>query len=217
MRTYTGLCVLAVILALGLAGCANEGDTIGAASPTDTTAPPEPSTGQTIAGQAPTSRDGSPTVIILEPRDAADFPVPTDPVVMDQLGMAFLPPVLLAQVGQPVHFRNSEDVLHNVRVYNIDTKETAFNISTPIGGVYEHRFDGAGTYSVSCDIHSDMGASVVVSTTPYTAVAERDGSFTLNELRPGSYTAIVHAGPARTEQIVEIEPSTTTLALTEEG
>ena len=218
MRTNTNaLFVIAVIMALGLTACASEGDVIGATSPANTTAPSEPNTGQTIAGQAPTARDGSPTVIILIPRDPEDFPVPTDPVVIDQLGMAFLPPVLLAQISQPVHFRNSEDVLHNVRVYNIDTQETAFNISTPIGGVYEHRFDQAGTYRVACDIHSDMGASVIVTTTPYTAVAERDGSFILSELRPGSYTAIVHAGTTRTEQLIEIDPSTTTLTLTDGG
>ena len=216
MRTNTtSLFVLAVILALGLAACASEGDVIGATPPANTTVSAEPSTGQAIAGQAPTARDGSPTVIILEPRIQTDFPIPTDPVVLDQLGMAFLPPVLLAQVNQPVHFRNSEDVLHNVRVYNIDTQETAFNISTPIGGVYEHRFDQTGTYRVACDIHSDMGASVIITTTPYTAVAERDGSFILSELRPGSYTAIVHAGTTRTEQLVEIDSSTTTLTLTE--
>ena len=120
MRTNTtSLFVLAVILALGLAACASEGDVIGATPPANTTVSAEPSTGQAIAGQAPTARDGSPTVIILEPRIQTDFPIPTDPVVLDQLGMAFLPPVLLAQVSQPVHFRNSEDVLHNVRVYNM--------------------------------------------------------------------------------------------------
>ena len=32
----------------------------------------------------------------------------------------FMPDTLLARTGQPVHFRSSEDVLHNVRVIRDD-------------------------------------------------------------------------------------------------
>ena len=169
--------------------------------------------GQTVTGHAPVSRDGSLTVVILEPETAMSIETPTEPVRMDQLGMEFLPPVLLAGTGQPVHFRNSEDVLHNVRVYNIESKDTAFNISTPLGGTYEHRFDVAGTYRVACDIHPAMGASVVITAAPYATVAERDGSFVFDDVLPGAYRAIVHFGGERTEQRVDIAPSATELAL----
>ena len=133
---------------------------------------------------------------------------------MDQLGMEFLPPVLLAGVGQPVRFRNSEDVMHNVRVYNIETKDTALNISTPLGGSYEHRFDMAGTYRVACDIHPAMGASVVITGAPYATVAGRDGRFALDDVVPGAYTAIVQAGASRTEHAVDVQPAPTSLDLT---
>tara|TARA_B100000470_G_C19570264_1_gene293141 strand:- start:214 stop:624 length:411 start_codon:yes stop_codon:yes gene_type:complete len=132
---------------------------------------------------------------------------------MDQLGMEFLPPVLLAELGQPVHFRNSEDVLHNVRVYNIDTLDTAFNISTPLGGTYEYRFEVPGTYRVACDIHPAMGASVVVTSVPYATVATRDGDFSLDNVVPGAYTAIVQAGSNRFEHDVNIEANPTELIL----
>ena len=152
----------------------------------------EPGDARTISGTAPTSTDGSLTVVLLEPRTSQQFPAPDEPVQMDQLGMEFLPPVLLATVGQPVHFHNGEDILHNVRVYNIDTRETAFNISTPIGGTYEHYFDTAGTYRVACDIHPQMGASVVIAATPYATVAERNGRFTLDNISPGQYLSLIH-------------------------
>ena len=148
-----------------------------------------------------------------EPVPATAFEPPEDPVQMDQLGMEFLPPVLLANVGQPVHFHNSEDVLHNVRVYNIDTQETAFNISTPIGGTYEHHFDTAGTYRVACDIHPAMGASVVVTTAPHAAVAARDGSFVFDDVAAGSYTAVVQAGTQHSRHAVTIGPNATELTL----
>ena len=170
--------------------------------------------GQPVTGRVPVSRDGSLTVVMLEPDNPVDGPTATDPVTMDQLGMEFLPPVLLAGVGQPVRFRNSEDVMHNVRVYNIDTKDTALNISTPLGGTYEHRFDVAGTYRVACDIHPAMGASVVITGAPYAAVAGRDGRFALDDVIPGAYTAIVQAGASRTEHAVAIQPAPTELDLT---
>lgn len=171
------------------------------------------SAGLRVTGTAPISLDGSLTVVFLEPVPATTFEPPADPVQMDQLGMEFLPPVLLANVGQPVHFHNSEDVLHNVRVYNIDTLETAFNISTAIGGTYEHRFDTAGTYRVACDIHPAMGASVIVTSAPHAAVAARDGSFVFEDVAAGSYTAVVHAGAARSRLAVTIGPGTTELTL----
>ena len=166
-----------------------------------------------MTGTAPTSLDGSLTVVMLEPVPEAAFEPPAEPVQMDQLGMEFLPPVLLATVGQPVHFHNSEDVLHNVRVYNIDTRETAFNISTPIGGTYEHHFETAGTYRVACDIHPAMGASVVVTSSPYAAVAARDGSFVFDGVAAGSYTAVVQAGAERSRHAVTITPEATELTL----
>ena len=169
--------------------------------------------GAQVTGTAPISTDGSLTVVLLEPQSSITYDIPAEPVQMDQLGMEFLPPVLLAIVGQPVNFHNSEDVLHNVRVYNIDTQDTAFNISTPIGGTYEHHFDTAGTYRVACDIHPAMGASVVVTATPHATVADRAGNFTLNEVEPGNYTAIVHAGQHRTRQAVTITAGTTELSL----
>ena len=169
--------------------------------------------GLQVTGTAPTSLDGSLTVVFLEPVPATAFEPPDDPVQMDQLGMEFLPPVLLANVGQPVHFHNSEDVLHNVRVYNIDTLETAFNISTPIGGTYEHYFDAAGTYRVACDIHPAMGASVVVTSAPHAAVAARDGSFAFDDVAAGSYTAVVQAGVQRSRHAVTVGPGATELTL----
>lgn len=176
-------------------------------------APAPAGAGLTVTGAAPVALDGSLTVVILEPLAGAAFEPPAEPVRMDQLGMEFLPPVLLANVGQPVHFRNSEDVLHNVRVYNIDTRETAFNISTPIGGTYEHRFDTAGTYRVACDIHPAMGASVVVTSSPHAAVAGRDGRFVLDDVPGGSYTAVVQAGTERSRHAVTIAPGAADLDL----
>ena len=185
-------------------GLADAAAAVAAASPRDTVR---------VTGTAPTALDGSLTVVVLEPQAGPPVEPPETSVQMDQLGMEFLPPVVLAIVGQPVNFTNSEDVLHNVRVYNIDTKDTEFNISTPIGGTYVHHFETAGTYRVACDIHPAMGASVVVTRSPYSTVAERDGSFAIDDVAPGAYTAFVQAGAQRSRHAVTITSDDSDLSL----
>lgn len=215
LRRYRGAASLAAVAACAACVSGPPETPAPAASPATATAADAPAAGAglQVTGTAPTSRDGSLTVVFLEPVPETPFEPPAEPVQMDQLGMEFLPPVLLANVGQPVHFHNSEDVLHNVRVYNIDTRETAFNISTPIGGTYEHYFDTAGTYRVACDIHPAMGASVVVTSSPYSAVATRDGSFVFDDVAAGSYTAVVQAGTKHSRHAVTIAPGATELTL----
>ena len=203
------------VLALCAAACGGTApDPVAPAASSSETAPaPASGDGLSVTGTAPVSPDGSLTVVILEPVGEATLEPSETPAQMDQINMEFLPPVVLATVGQPVHFVNSEDILHNVRVFNIDTKETAFNISTPIGGTYEHHFDTAGTYRVACDIHPQMGASVVITTSPHAAVADRDGAFSLDNVAPGAYTALVQAGAERLRHAVMIEDGATTLTL----
>lgn len=141
-----------------------------------------------VFGTAPPAAGGFASIVMLEPDVPLDLPPPADPPVMDQAGMAFYPKILIARVGQPVLFRNSEDELHNVRVYESGTHEPAFNVATPIGGVYEHVFEKEGVYPVSCDIHPAMSATILVVSTPFAMVAEPDGTFAFDDVPPGRYT-----------------------------
>ena len=49
-----------------------------------------------------------------------------------ELAFYLIPALLLVRTGQPVNFLNHDDVLHNVRVRNDETKESAFNVAIPI-------------------------------------------------------------------------------------
>lgn len=123
----------------------------------------------------------------LEPTSPREFQVPEAPVVMDQLGKAFIPELLVARVGQPVEFRNSEDIPHNVYVKRSRTGREVLNVSTDPAQRHTHVFTEAGQYDVSCDIHPGMLASVFVVATPYAAVADASGSFLILNVPPGSY------------------------------
>ena len=68
---------------------------------------------------------------------------------MDQSGYQFLPGLLVAQAGQTVQFRNSEDVLHNVRVTEVATDTPVFNVATLAYGAYDHKFERPGFYTVT--------------------------------------------------------------------
>ena len=89
-----------------------------------------PANGAAVTGKLAPSLAPPATFIVLEPQDGAELPVKAEPAIMDQAGYEFLPAFLIAQAGQPVQFRNSEDVLHNVRVTDAASQEPVFNVAT---------------------------------------------------------------------------------------
>jgi hypothetical protein len=123
---------------------------------------------------------------------------------MDQQGQMFMPDTVLVRTGQPVHFRSSEDVLHNVRVIRSD-KTPIFNVATPPFGSYTHAFDQPGFYNVTCDIHATMRATVYVASTPYVGTADGHGRFTFEHVVPGAYRVSGFADGAPIEKTVTVD------------
>ncbi|MGH9319385.1 MAG: plastocyanin/azurin family copper-binding protein [Vicinamibacteria bacterium] len=146
-----------------------------------------------------------------------DAPISEEPAIMDQYGTAFHPKVLVVRPGQAVDFQNSEDVLHNVHVIEMESRETEFNVGTPVVGSYRHRFEREGAYDVSCEIHPSMAALVIVTEAPITAIADIQGSFELTSVPAGSYRLTVwNLDPKRRrEQTIEIADGATHLSIAE--
>jgi plastocyanin len=168
-----------------------------------------------VVGKAAPAVRGLPSAILLIPDANSDLPAAAEPAIMDQFAIAFSPRLLLVQRGQPVEFRNSEEVPHNVRVRSLATDSVLFSESPEMGRPFVYSFDRTGEYRVSCDIHSGMTAFILVIATPYAAVAEDDGSFVLRDVPPGTYTLSVwHIDQAlRAERAVEISPGRTELTI----
>jgi plastocyanin len=198
----------------------------------------EVAAGVVVTGTAAPASGGFPAVVTLEPSlgggeagrgaavttsealDAGGDPdhaiVTPPPVFMDQVTGAFYPPTLLVRAGQTVEFLNSESVMHNVSVASDATGATVFNIATPPGfESYPHVFDAPGVYRVKCDIHPSMSAFIVGVATPYAAVADRDGRFTIRDVPPGSYRASVWSLEVsrRVTRSLEIPPASATIDL----
>jgi plastocyanin len=130
---------------------------------------------------------GGPALIALQPRSAHDTPPPTNTKVIDQFGYMFEPPLSVVRQGQPIRFRNSEDVDHHVRVAHAETGAVVVNTNLLMDDSTEHSFVEPGPYTVRCDIHPAMMALVLVVSHPYAAVADADAEFRIEGIPPGLY------------------------------
>jgi plastocyanin len=204
----------AAVVLLVAFGCGSDSGTPAAADlkVSTTNAPALSSTGVHVTGKLAQGLAPPSALVILEPQGAAALPIKAEPAIMDQAGYEFLPGFLLAQAGQSVQFRNSEDVLHNVRVTEISSQKPVFNVATVAFGKYEHTFE-PGYYNVTCDIHTTMRASILVTTSPYAATATEDGSFSISNVKPGQYNLTIYAGPAPVVRSIEVKNAPTDLGV----
>jgi len=95
--------------------------------------------------------------------------------------------VLALQTGQTLAIENSDGILHNINT----TPEVnrGFNISQPVEMTTEREFSQPEVMiPVKCDVHGWMEAYIGVQDHPYMAVSGPDGSFTIENLPPGTYT-----------------------------
>jgi hypothetical protein len=115
------------------------------------------------------------------------YPIPAEPVILDQQKCRYVPRVVGVQVGQPLTIRNSDPLLHNVRADA--TINQSFDIGTPTAGVEVHRTFVTREVMVpfKCNVHAWMSAYVGVLEHPYFAVSDGSGRFSLPPLPAGTY------------------------------
>jgi len=120
-----------------------------------------------------------------------NFPASTTPVVIDQHGCQYHPHVLGLQVGQPLQIKNSDNTLHNIHA--LPVVNSAFNEGQPVQGmVSTKKFDKPEItpFKVKCDVHGWMKAWMAVMPHPFYAVSQANGTFTISNLPPGTYTLV---------------------------
>jgi plastocyanin len=114
---------------------------------------------------------------------------PAQPVVVDQNGCVYQPHVAGMVIGQKLVYRNSDGVLHNVKA--VPKENRGFNISQPSNGDREapSNFQTKEVMvPVECNVHGWMKSYVGVLDHPYFAVSGADGSASIGNLPPGTYT-----------------------------
>ena len=111
-------------------------------------------------------------------------------VVMDQKGCRYVPHVIGVLKGQSVEFRNSDVTMHNIHTMPTAQGSQSIDISqSPKGASQVKQFNIVETMiPVRCNNHPWMNAFINVSQTPFFAVTDADGDFSLSGLPAGDYT-----------------------------
>jgi plastocyanin len=134
------------------------------------------------------------------------FPVPSDPVTLDQNGCHYRPHVLGMQANQKLRITNSDPTQHNIHPTpknNPEWNQTQPNGAPPI----EKTFSRAEVLvPVKCNQHPWMKAYIGVLKHPFYAVSGEDGSYTIKGVPPGTYTVVAwHEGGATgTEKTMQV-------------
>lgn len=124
------------------------------------------------------------------PADKFSFPTPSDPVVLDQQGCRYHPRVFGIQVNQPFKVTNSDKTTHNIHP-SPKTNPEWNKMQAQGAPAIEEKFKRAETLiPVKCNQHPWMKASIGVLGHPYFAVTAADGSYTIKNVPPGTYTLV---------------------------
>jgi len=137
--------------------------------------------------------------------------------VVDQINKTFVPDLLPVVVGTLVHFPNHDQIHHHV--YSFSPAKT-FELPLYKGeDAAPVLFDKVGVVKIGCNIHDWMSGIILVLPTPYFAVTDRDGKFTLSDLPSGSYAlsawhALSKVKPEDATQTVRVNEAVAQAAFT---
>lgn len=107
---------------------------------------------------------------------------------IDNVKCDFKPHVQVIPAGD-IEIVNSDPVLHNT--HGFYGRITAFNVALPNQGQrIKKPLKKPGLVRVECDAHGWMLGWVLVADNPYYAVTGKDGSFTIKDVPPGTYTLV---------------------------
>lgn len=166
-----------------------------------------PALAGSLAGtvQSPGLRDGADAVVYVDQIPGKTFPAPAEHARIDQRNMVFAPRVLPVLVGTTVDFLNSDALLHNV--FSPDKCADKFNLGTwPKGESRSFTFKQPCAATLLCNVHPEMEAFVVAVPTPYFAVTDKSGAYTLAGVPDGTYTVKVWH-PKRKEASAQVTVS----------
>jgi plastocyanin len=116
------------------------------------------------------------------------FDVPATPIVLDQKGCQYHPHVLGVMAGQTIDIKNDDQTTHNIHPTPKDNRE--WNESQPPSSpALEKNFAREEIMlPVKCNQHPWMKMFINVTKSPFYAVTDKDGKYTITGLPPGDYT-----------------------------
>jgi plastocyanin len=116
-------------------------------------------------------------------------PVTPKPAIMDQKDRAFVPRVLIVNVGASVEFPNNDTVSHQVYSFS-----AAKRFQLPLYKGEAHppvTFDQPGLVVLGCNIHDTMVGYIYVTPAPFFGITDAAGALTLKDLPKGDYRVMI--------------------------
>jgi hypothetical protein len=129
-------------------------------------------------------------VLVHVVKGAKPDAAPAGPVVVAQHDCEYEPRVSAIVVGQKLAIHNGDPTYHNVHGSLVGGKNL-WNESQPAGDpdlVKDTPATVGAVVSLHCDVHAWMQAYAVVVDNAHFAITGDDGTFTLPDLPPGTYT-----------------------------
>jgi plastocyanin len=150
-------------------------------------------------------RHSGDAVVYIEKVGDNKYDAPVEHGIVDQMNLVFIPHVIAVQKGATIDFPNSDQVRHNV--FSPPDCCNQFNLGTyDVGASKPVTFDKTCEVPLLCNVHAEMSAFVVVIDNPYFGVTAKDGSFTINNVPPGTYKLKTwHEKLRSEEQEVKVE------------
>lgn len=146
---------------------------------------------------------GLANIVITVAVEGVEQKVPKEPVHLDNSGCRFEPHIMVVPFGATFQIKNSDTTPHNV--HSFARRSAPVNKTIPAGSSITIPIKRAETFAVKCDIHPWMNSWVVSTEAPFYAVTAADGSFKLEGLPPGEYTAkLWHEKLGRTTQTITV-------------
>ncbi len=117
-------------------------------------------------------------------------------------GCLYEPHVATVRPGQTVDFVNADPIPHNFKVEGF--ANPGINFLVPVAAKQAHVFANEERYpmSASCAIHPWMTAKIVIRESPYMAVSDENGEFTIENLPVGTHKfQIWHEIPGNIKEV----------------
>jgi len=128
--------------------------------------------------------DLGPVVVYVAPIPGVAAPAADAIPAIHQKNAAFAPGFLAIAAGQSVAMLNDDAIYHNVFSYS---KPNDFDLGLYAAGQSRSvTFAHPGAVKLYCSIHESMNGAIFVAPTPWFAVADASGRFTLRGVPPGA-------------------------------
>lgn len=153
---------------------------------------------ETLTGQIQDPSLRRKTVLVYVESAPGRFAPPAQPAVMNQAGNTYSPRVLPVLLGTRVEFRSADPELHNVNARA--SRQQLFNQAVLPHQMFAKKMEQTGVVHLSCNVHKEMSADIVVLQNPYFARPDAQGGFSIANVPPGNYSIRIFGPELSDEQ-----------------